>query len=214
MAIERIGGKEKRNGDPMKIYLETTIVIGGGKLPGSDRLKELSKKGKVKLFISGYVSMEVYQGLTEVFRQKNEFLNTHKEHNKDFFAKMNEIRKKQHEREVGLEKELNYWKKDCKINYCKSICGNLIGTPLPFLLAFVTKFYEHIHLELSRLEQLETKYNIKDLDAVHLMEAQCSKMNWFLTEDKDFLKKRASGIPWLTFKISRLEKFLRIHNWF
>jgi len=68
----------------MKIYLDTNIIIRGGKLRGSDRLRELSKKGKIKLFISDYVSMEIYQGLLRVFRQKNELLNTHKEHNKDF----------------------------------------------------------------------------------------------------------------------------------
>ena len=187
------------------------VFIQGDRLPGSDRLKELSKKEEIKLYISDYVTMEVYQGPLKVFQQKIEFLNTHKEHNKDFFAKMNEIIKKEYEREFGLERESDYWK-DCKINYCKSIIGGLIAIPAPLRQSFITQFYENIELELSRFGQLKTKYNIKLFDSVHLMEAQGSEMNWFITEDKD-LKNRANRIPWLVFRISKLEEFLRTHNW-
>jgi len=124
---------------------------------------------------------------------------------------MNEFRKKEHKSEIQLEKELNYWR-DCRIDYCKSLFGGLIhiATSPSLLRSLIAKHKEDINLELLCFGQLRTQYRVELLDAVHLMQAQGSKINWFITEDQDLIKK-SNKIPWLVFKNSTLKDFLKSH---
>lgn len=54
--------------------------------------------------------------------------------------------------------------------------------------------------EINLLEELLSKYNIDNLDAIHLMTAHSAEIDFFLTWDKKLIK-RAKKAEWLKPKV-------------
>lgn len=151
--------------------------------------------------------MEQYRLSWKLDKQRDEFLSVHKDYDKEFFTKMEGFRKKESKLRNQVKEELSYWK-NCGIEYCKSTFEGLIHiATVPGLVQLFANKYGDINSEILHFGQLQTRYHIKLLDAVHLMQAQSSQMDWFITEDQKLIKK-ANRVPWLIFKVSTIEDFL------
>lgn len=191
--------------DIYKVYLDTNIIILGPNSNENHTLVEISKMGKIKLFVSEKVTMERRE---RSFRQGeiiDKMIGKEKALGEEKFLKVFNEAIKEKERLKKLEKdEIKFWMQVRPENVKSTFRGltwlGLLGAD--FIELFDTKN------ERTLLGELLTTYNIAEADAFHIMEAHSAEMDFFLTWDGNLIKK-AKRISWLKPKILTPKVFIK-----
>ena len=191
--------------DIHKVYLDTNIIILGSNSSENHTLVEMSKKGKIKLFVSEKVEME---RRARSFRQGDiidKIIDKEKTLGEEIFLKVFNEAIKEKERLKKLEKdEIKFWMQVKPENVKSTFRGltwfGLLGADFIELL--------DIKNERPLLGELLTTHNIKEADVFHIMEAHSAEMDFFLTWDGKLINK-AKSISWLKPKIMTPKAFMK-----
>lgn len=190
----------------MKVFLDTNVVIGGHKCPEHFELKGKSRQGQINLYFSIDVDLEQSRRSLDYYfgPYSNAFEVLKSKPPRDIAKSAYEMMKKQHEIELGEKAEWEYWS-DCHLEIVQCTFSGLISIAQVYspelLMAIDTKG------EINLLEELLSKYNVDNLDAIHLMTAHSAEIDFFLTWDKKLIKQ-ANKVKWLKPKVLNPAEFL------
>ena len=177
----------------LKIYLDTNITISGPNSSENHTLVEMSKNGKIKIFVSEKVTMErrarsFKQGeiIRKIIDMKGALIE------EKYFKLLNEAIEKEKILKKLEKDETKFWMQ-VRPEYVKSTFRSLV-----WLGSSWEDFIELLDIKNERtlLGELLTTYNIREADAIHIMEAHSAEMDFFLTKDRKLIKK-AERISWL-----------------
>ncbi len=195
------------------VYLDTNILIMGSEKDEHKKIKEKSKQGDIILYISSLNNIEQHGKVFPKLRKKDAALRLYKNlgsamiGNRELTERVitftNEVIKEYEKERRKEEIEKEFWK-DVKLFpvNLKSKFETLF-----FLGAFDPSLNSLISDELSFLNELLTKYNIKGGDALHIMNTHTGNMDCLLTWDEKLIKK-TKKVDYLEFEVLTPEEFL------
>jgi len=191
--------------DSVYVYLDTNILILGPKRKEHKILKEKSQKGEIILCISDINKIEQHGKVFPLLYKKDSTLRLYSSLspmiNKNIIKLVNDsdTNYEQAKKEENIEK--SYWG-DIRLFPIKSRFSSY------FLLGGIDQTFNlEIQNEINQLEELISKYRIGGADAVHIMQAFCANINFFLTWDEPLIKK-VKKINWITFETLTPKEFL------
>lgn len=198
---------------PYSVYLDTDILIKGSKKEEHSKIKEMSKRGEIRLYISDLNKIEQHGKVFPKLRKKDAILCLYDDlelatmENRKLAEKLIIYRKKcirEYEQErKNEEAERNFWK---DVNLFPISLKSQFET-LYFISGVSPSYSSYIKNDLNYLDELVVKYNIDGKDAIHVMNAHSANTDYLLTWD-DKLVKKAKKISWLKSKVFTPERFL------
>lgn len=195
-----------------KVYLDSNIIILGARKNEHEALKKLSEDGKIILYISDHVNIELHGRVLSRLKEKDAALRIYDMLLPTGNFKIDQIvmdfvNKKRDAYEASRKDEENdrfFWE-GTTLMPVKSMFAALWAVG-----AFDSSLNSFIDSDLIKVEALMNN-GIKGKDALHITQAHCSNMDYFLTWDKGIIKK-APKISWLkNLKVMTPEDFIKIN---
>lgn len=183
-------------------YLDANILIGGSKRPEHEKLIELSKDGKLRLYYSDHGTLEVHGKVFPKYRQKNLAGLLYRKMESQMLGnpelanaviQLNNAADKEYkDARQAEEDEQKFWVKSGMIPVSSTFTGLMTMGGLNFGLIQAVD----VKKELPLLDELIMKYGISDKDAIHIMYAHSASLDYFLTWDSKLINK-AAKVDWL-----------------
>ncbi|MFA6190123.1 MAG: hypothetical protein WC711_01235 [Candidatus Staskawiczbacteria bacterium] len=194
-----------------KVYLDSNILILGAERKEHEIVKNLSKDGVLILYISDHATVELHGKVFPLLREKDIALRIYDKLLPTGSQQIDQIvidfvNKKRIAYENARKDEAEEW------SYWKGV--HLMPVSSKFAALWATSPYDsrisfYIQDELNLLEILINS-GIDGKDSLHIVQAICGNIDYFLTWDKPLIK-RIKKIEWLRdFKIMTPDEFLKL----
>lgn len=194
-----------------RVYLDSNIIILGHKKKEHENLKNLLKEEKITLYISDHVDIELHGKVFQKLKEKEDALKIYdtflptgnKEIDK---AIINNVKEKKDSYYKAREDEKNdrfFWKETHLMPVNSRFAGLwAVGAFDPYLNSFIQDELQKVGILMN--------CGVGGKDALHIIQAYCADIDYFLTWDKPLIKK-IQKITWLNnLKIMTPNDFLKI----
>jgi len=194
----------------MKAYLDTNVIIRGGKEKENIILKEMALSGGLQLFISP----ETYSEQQD--RSSTHYYGEKAKASRNYAALKTDkawetTREATNRQQILDEAEKNEWRfwKGCKITHAKSTFAGLIAMAVIWSEMQLSAL--DIKGEIPLLTELTRGHKITTMDAMHLMHAHSARIDYFITGDIPLIKK-GRKVKWLFPKLFTPKEFIEYVN--
>jgi predicted nucleic acid-binding protein len=189
------------------VYLDTNIIIGGGRRPEHLSLRDLAKKKLIRLYIGRVVSREIRKQNTDLEKKRQEIIALENKISNKEFVKLMEVNDQQlNLYNTRLHHELEFWREvapDYPRTTFSEVLFALDNLGIEYGVALDSKG------EIGLVVSLIKDFNIKVPDAFLIMEAHSASIQYFLTWDDQKLIKKAKKVRWLIPQVMSPSDFLK-----